>query len=163
MKKKVIFLLMLLILTAIVVFLSSRTGDESVSTDSIVTDSILSGVEATIYKSPNCGCCVGYNAEMEKLGTKTEIVATEDMQEIKDRYDIPRNMESCHTTVIGDYFIEGHIPFEVVEKLLTEKPDIDGIALPNMPSGTPGMPGIKTGPYEIYQLKDGIVSPYITI
>ncbi|GIW66574.1 MAG: hypothetical protein KatS3mg095_0472 [Candidatus Parcubacteria bacterium] len=53
------------------------------------------------------------------------------------------------------YFIEGHIPIEVIQKLLTEKPDIDGIALPGMPSGSPGMPGFKIYPFKIHSVKNG--------
>ena len=52
-------------------------------------------------------------------------------------------MQSCHTTIMGKYFIEGHVPLQAVNKLLKEQPDIDGIALPGMPIGTPGMPGEK--------------------
>ena len=61
------------------------------------------------------------------------------------------------------YFIEGHVPFEAVNKLLKEQPDIDGIALPGMPIGTPGMPGDKDEPFVIYQLKDGKSSVFMTI
>ena len=65
-------------------------------------------------------------------------------------------MEICHTTIIGDYFVEGHVPLEAVEKLLTEKPDIKGIAMPGMPSGSPGMPGAKKGDFVIYAVnRDG--------
>ena len=68
---------------------------------------------------------------------------------------ISTEMESCHTMVIDDYFVEGHMPFEAIEKLLSERPDIDGIALPDMPSGTPGMPGEKIEEWVIYSIKDG--------
>ena len=63
-------------------------------------------------------------------------------------------MESCHTTVMGNYFVEGHIPLEVVNKLLTEKPDIKGIAMPGMPNGSPGMPGVKRGDFVIYAINN---------
>ncbi len=53
------------------------------------------------------------------------------------------------------YFIEGHVPIEAIEKLLTEKPEIDGIALPGMPSGSPGMPGFKLSPFKIHSVKNG--------
>ena len=65
--------------------------------------------------------------------------------------------------IIGKYFIEGHVPLEAVNKLLIEQPNIDGIALPGMPIGTPGMPGDKDEPYVIYQLKDGKSSVFMTI
>ncbi len=121
------------------------------------------GIKATVYKSPACGCCVGYNAFLEEQGFDVEIVEIKDMASIKQKYNIPRSMESCHTTVIGDYFIEGHVPLEAVEKLLEEKPEIDGIALPDMPAGSPGMPGTKKGSYNIYALKDKEISEYMKI
>ncbi|MFC1595264.1 DUF411 domain-containing protein [Patescibacteria group bacterium] len=120
-------------------------------------------INATVYKSPTCGCCIGYMAEAEKSEINVETVTTKDMELIKEQYNIPREMESCHTMIIDDYFVEGHVPFEAIEKLLAEKPDIDGIALPDMPAGSPGMPGIKTGSYEIYQLKDGVYSNFLSI
>ena len=92
-----------------------------------------------------------------------EIVKTSNMSAIKDKYGIPRNSESCHTTIAGDYIIEGHMPVEAINKLLAEQPDIDGIALPDMPAGSPGMPGVKKGSFEIQALKDGSVSEYMSL
>lgn len=117
----------------------------------------------TIYKSPQCGCCVGYSHFMEKQGFEVELVSTNDMEAVKKRFNIPKNMQSCHTTVVGNYFVEGHVPIEAVNRLLEEKPDIDGIALPNMPSGTPGMPGLKVGDYKIYSLSDGIEQEWMVM
>ena len=121
------------------------------------------GQKITVYKSPNCGCCVGYAEELKKEGFNVETVVVEDMSTIKDKYSIPREMESCHTSVIDGYFVEGHVPLSVLKKLTKEKPAIDGVALPNMPAGTPGMPGLKTKQWEIYQSLDGEFSPYLTI
>ncbi len=122
-----------------------------------------SGRSAVVYKSPTCGCCVGYADELEKQGFDVEVVSTEDMSKIKEQFGVPADKQSCHTIAIDDYVVEGHVPMEAVEKLLTEKPDIEGIGLPRMPSGTPGMPGPKRAPYEVYQLSDGAVSSYVTI
>ena len=72
-------------------------------------------------------------------------------------------MQSCHTSILGKYFIEGHVPIEAINKLVKEKPEIDGIVLPGMPIGTPGMPGVKDEPYVIYQLIDGKPSVFMTI
>ena len=119
--------------------------------------------KVTIYKSPQCGCCVGYAAELEKQGYIVETVTTSDMDAVKKKHNIPRNMESCHTMIIGDYFVEGHMPFEAIDKLMAEKPAIDGIALPAMPSGSPGMPGQKREPFSIFSLVDGEVDNYMTI
>ena len=88
---------------------------------------------------------------------------TEDMGSIKEQYGIEEDKQSCHTTVIGDYFVEGHVPLAAVEKLLSEKPAIDGIGLPGMPIGTPGMPGVKQAPYEVYQKNGSDFSPFMTL
>ena len=85
----------------------------------------------------------------------------EDMTSIKQQYHIPEDMLSCHTAVIEDYFVEGHVPVEAIEDMLGEKPDIDGIALPGMPPGSPGMPGEKTGVLEIYAILDGVKSEFV--
>lgn len=122
------------------------------------------GQTVTLYKSPNCGCCTGHAEALEAAGFIVTIEETDNLDAIKQANNIPADGASCHTSVIGDYVVEGHVPLAAIETLLTEKPDIDGIGLAGMPIGTPGMPGIKTAPYEIYQLTDeGEMSPYLTI
>jgi len=79
---------------------------------------------------------------------------------IKSKYGIPHSVMSCHTAVIGDYVVEGHVPSGMVDKLLTERPAIDGLAMVGMPSGSPGMPGPKNETWKIYSIKDGQVSLY---
>ena len=106
---------------------------------------ILAGKRATVYKSPTCGCCAGYVDFLEKNGVEVDIVDSQTLFEFKEEFGVPASQESCHTTVFEDsYVVEGHVPLDTLEKLFTEKPDIKGIALPNMPIGTPGMEGPKT-------------------
>ena len=116
-----------------------------------------------VFKTPSCGCCYGYVLFLEEEKFKVKQTDMRSLHTIKQKYNIPVEMQSCHTTIMGKYFIEGHVPFEAVNKLLKEQPDIDGIALPGMPIGTPGMPGDKDEPYVIYQLKDGKSSVFMTI
>ena len=116
-----------------------------------------------VFKTPSCGCCYGYVLFLEKEKFKVKQTDMRSLHTIKQKYNIPVEMQSCHTTIMGKYFIEGHVPFEAVNKLLKEQPNIDGIALPGMPIGTPGMPGDKDEPYVIYQLKDGKSSVFMTI
>lgn len=107
--------------------------------------------EITVYKSSSCGCCGVYGGYFKREGNSdAEILDMEDVDTIRDQYGVPVGLRSCHTTIVGDYFVEGHIPLEAVEKLLAEKPDIAGIAMPGMPSGSPGMPGAKIGDFVIY-------------
>ena len=129
------------------------------TTDNLAPDE--NGIAVTVYKDPLCGCCGDYIDELKNNGFIVEVVVTEDMQSIRDKYGISTDMESCHTMVIDDYFVEGHMPFEVIEKLLSERPDIDGIALPDMPSGTPGMPGEIRDELIIYSLKNGQIFEFM--
>ncbi|PLX24511.1 hypothetical protein C0580_05025 [Candidatus Parcubacteria bacterium] len=145
MKKISLFILLPIAFIALIYFLfNSKVSDVNVAY----------GQEVTVYKSPTCGCCVNYIGLLEDRGYEVKVVETEDMASIKDKYGVPRDMESCHTSIFGDYVVEGHVPFEVVENMLSEEPDIKGIALPDMPSGSPGMPGPKREPFVIYALSD---------
>ena len=116
-----------------------------------------------VFKTPSCGCCYGYVLFLEDEKFEVKQTDMRSLQSIKQKYNIPVEMQSCHTTIMGKYFIEGHVPIEAINKLLKEQPDIDGIALPGMPIGTPGMPGDKEEPYVIYQLIDGKFSVFMTI
>ena len=116
-----------------------------------------------VFKTPSCGCCYGYVLFLEEKEFNVKQTEMRSLHTIKQKYNIPVEMQSCHTTVMGKYFIEGHVPIEAINKLLKEQPDIDGIALPGMPIGTPGMPGDKDEPYVIYQLTDGKFSVFMTI
>ena len=116
-----------------------------------------------VFKTPSCGCCYGYVLFLEKEKFNVKQTDMRSLHSIKQKYNIPVEMQSCHTTIIGKYFIEGHVPLEAINKLLKDQPSIDGIALPGMPIGTPGMPGKKEEPYVIYQLIDGKFSVFMTI
>lgn len=121
------------------------------------------GSELVMYKSPQCGCCSGHAAALKQAGYDVRVVKSTDLQGLKRSHGVPSDKQSCHTIVVGDYFIEGHVPIEVVNKFLEEKPDVDGIALPGMPLGTPGMPGPKAGDYVIYGIKDGEATEYMRV
>ena len=121
-------------------------------------------VKMELFKSPTCGCCSIYAKHMGDKGFDAKLTDTYDVQAIKTKYNVPAQLSSCHTTIAGDYFVEGHIPLEAVEKLLTEKPDIAGIAMPGMPPGSPGMPGAKQGQFVIFAVgKDGSVNEFMRI
>lgn len=120
--------------------------------------------KATVFFHPTCACCWEYLPYLKRHGFSVEEKSTQDMLSIKEQYQIPPQLESCHTTIIGDYFVEGHVPIEAVRKLLSEKPDILGIALPNMPQGSPGMPGFKRETFKIHSVSpDGAVSEFMSI
>jgi hypothetical protein len=95
----------------------------------------------TVWKSPTCGCCGGWVAYMRGKGYEVVVNDVAEPNVIKQRFDIPGVLYSCHTTKVGDYLVEGHVPEAAVAKLLAERPKLKGIALPGMPDGSPGMDG----------------------
>jgi len=131
----------------------------AVSTSALVVPQIARAtppIPATLYKNPQCSCCEGYAQYLDKNGFKVDVKPTNDLAEISQKAGVPDNLEGCHTMFVGGYVVDGHVPVEVIRKLLKEKPAVAGITLPGMPSGAPGMPGPKTGPWTIYAVsKDG--------
>lgn len=157
--KKIWFLFfgIIIILAGVIIFTAPKTS-------SLETLNNYQG-EIDIHKSLTCGCCSTYVSYFDgKVSPKVNSLDVQNPDEIKEKYGIPSELESCHTTIIGDYFVEGHMPLEAVEKLLKEQPDIKGIALPGMPSGSPGMPGPKSGDFVIYAVNnDGTYNEFMKI
>jgi hypothetical protein len=113
-------------------------------------------IPVTLYKNPSCVCCEGYAQYLDQNGFKVDVKPTNDLAEISRKAGIPEELEGCHTSFIGNYVVDGHVPVKSIRKLLDEKPEIAGITLPGMPPGTPGMFGEKTGPLTIYAVtRDG--------
>ena len=121
---------------------------------------VLQGLTATVYKTQSCGCCKGYVEFLEKHGVTVEAIDTIKLVQIKMDRGVPAPAMNCHTTLIDGYVVEGHVPLRALEQLLTERPDIDGVALPGMPVGTPGMPGQKKAAFDVFALDDGGFEPY---
>ncbi|MEO0536670.1 MAG: DUF411 domain-containing protein [Cyanobacteria bacterium P01_A01_bin.123] len=110
--------------------------------------------ELTVFRSPTCSCCGLWIEHMQAAGFQVKDEVTEDMTAIKQQYDVPTNLASCHTTIGDGYVIEGHIPAEDVQRLLTEQPNIAGIAVPGMPIGSPGMEsGDYIEPYTVFSFE----------
>lgn len=108
------------------------------------------------YKDPQCGCCEGYAAYLRKNGFTVEVKPTNDLAEISRKAGVPSELQGCHTTFVGGYVVDGHVPIKTIRKLLSERPAIAGITLPGMPTGSPGMTGQKNAPFKIYAVtKDG--------
>ena len=108
-----------------------------------------SGPELMVYRSPTCGCCGKWVDHMREAGFEVSVEETMEMSGVKTRTGVPLELSSCHTTVVGDYVIEGHVPADVVKRFLEEAPEVKGIAVPGMPTGSPGMEGPNPRPYAV--------------
>lgn len=102
------------------------------------------------YKDANCGCCGVWIDHIKANGFEPSVTDAPDMQAIKARYKVPGNLASCHTSVVGGYVVEGHVPASDIRRLLKEKPQgIVGLTIPGMPASAPGMDVKPFQPYEV--------------
>ena len=104
----------------------------------------------TVYRSPTCSCCGKWMEHLKQNNFTIKDIPTEDMNAIKHKYGVSDEMASCHTAVVNGYVVEGHVPADDIKALLKAKPNVVGIAVPQMPNGTPGMEmGGKQDPYDV--------------
>ena len=97
-----------------------------------------------VWKGPNCGCCLDWIKIVEKAGFKVVTNETGNT-DVRSKSGIPIELGSCHTARVAGYAIEGHVPVREIQSLLSEKPDVIGLAVPGMPIGSPGMDGVEYG------------------
>ena len=108
--------------------------------------------EMTLYKDPYCGCCSAHAEYLQDQGLTVNMVDVADISRVKMDRGTYKGA-SCHTIVMGNYVIEGHVPIASIRKLWDEQPDIKGIALPGMPLNSPGMGPEKRGSLQIMQIE----------
>jgi hypothetical protein len=105
-----------------------------------------------VWKSPACGCCKDWIAIVQREGFKVQTFE-EGNNAARARFGLPARYGSCHTARVGGYVVEGHVPVREIRRLLVEKPDAIGLAVPGMPVGSPGMDGPDYGgrrdPYDV--------------
>jgi len=117
-----------------------------------------------VWKSPTCGCCRVWMTHLEENGFTVQGHDSGN-NVIRRRLGIPMALASCHTARVGGYAIEGHVPASDIIKLLDQQPDAVGLAVPQMPIGSPGMDGPAYGgrrdPYDVLLVKkDGSSSVF---
>jgi hypothetical protein len=95
--------------------------------------------DMVVYSSPTCGCCGDWVGYVEQHGYTVAVENVQDITIVKEEHNIPQRAWSCHTALVDGYVVEGHVPIEDIERLLSERPDVAGIAVPGMPVGSPGM------------------------
>ncbi len=120
----------------------------------------MAAEQLTVYRSPSCGCCLGWVKYLKVKGFDATVETSDDMGAVKARLHVPGDMQSCHTAVIAGYVVEGHVPVEAIVKLLAERPAVTGIAAPGMPQGSPGMSGAKEH-FEVYSFGPSGVAPFM--
>ena len=104
-----------------------------------------------VIKDPNCGCCSQWIEYLRRNGFEVTVTDTAEQPRISAEMGVPETLRGCHSATIAGYAIEGHVPVEDIRRLLTERPDAKGIAVPGMPVGSPGME------------QGGMRDPYVTV
>ncbi len=106
--------------------------------------------EMTIFRAPGCGCCDSYAAYLQAHGYAVEVIDDRGFHARSIEAGVPADGIGCHLGMIAGYAVSGLVPVEIIERLLTDRPDIDGITLPGMPANAPGMAETKTGTLRVY-------------
>ena len=119
-------------------------------------------VQVTVFKDANCGCCKDWVEHLRKHGFAVTAKDTADVGGVKRTARVPNQLHSCHTAFVNGYVVEGHVPAADIQRLLKEKPQVAGIAVPGMPVGSPGMEvGNRKDPYEVMAFRrDGSTSVF---
>jgi len=117
----------------------------------------------TVYKSPTCGCCRAWVDHMTRAGFRVTVHDTSTLDAVKATRHIPPQLQSCHTADVAGYVIEGHVPADLIERLVRERPAIAGLAVPGMPMGSPGMEGGRRDAYQVLTFdRSGRTTVYAT-
>lgn len=120
------------------------------------------GISLTMYHSPTCGCCVNWAKYLEDHGAEVTMEETMNVYGIKRDHGVSNELSSCHTAVVDGYVIEGHVPVEDIVRLLEERPDAIGLAVPGMPQNSPGMDMPSDEEYQTVLFDEESVTVYNT-
>ncbi|GMV06893.1 MAG: hypothetical protein AMXMBFR53_31680 [Gemmatimonadota bacterium] len=117
-----------------------------------------------VYKTEGCGCCNGWVEHLQAAGFQVDARNVADLMSVKRDAGVPASHSSCHTALVDGYVVEGHVPADVVKRMLAERPEVAGIAVPGMPIGSPGMEGPNPRPYDVLAFdRKGGSSVYTTV
>jgi len=111
--------------------------------------------DVTVYKTVSCSCCGKWVDHLKRNGLNVEVIIVNETDSVRSRLGVPRELASCHSAVAGNYWVEGHVPADLVTRLLEEQPtDIKGISVPGMPPGSPGMESPRPVEYQVISVDD---------
>ena len=102
-----------------------------------------------VHKVTGCGCCEAWAQLVRVAGYVVTVEEHGDLGPIRRQLGVPEALAGCHTAVLGTWLIEGHVPAAAIDRLLTERPQVRGLAVPGMPMGSPGMPSGTPATYEV--------------
>lgn len=121
------------------------------------------GRAVTLYRQEGCSCCATYRDYLGENGFTVDMKTVDDLEPVRQRYGIPDEAVGCHTSTVDGYIVEGHVPIEAIERVLSERPELDGISVVGMPANAPGMGEPNGQPLEILSFGNGRVGDYMSV
>lgn len=118
-------------------------------------------VSVTVFKDPACRCCSGWVTHLERAGFRVSVAEPGNREMMRRAAGIGDSLASCHTAVVGDYVVEGHVPPGEIARLVIERPAIGGLTVPGMPAGSPGMESSVRARYTVRAVtRQGVVTTF---
>lgn len=140
---------------------SPGSGAERARVPAMSAAAAASASRVTVYKNPTCQCCEKWVDHLRKHGFEVVVHTATNLEEVKADAGVPEALATCHTALVGGYVVEGHVPADVIQRLLRERPAVAGIAVPGMPQGVPGMDGPVKDRYDVIAFaRDGTSRVY---
>lgn len=146
------FTLLLTVSLVCLWFSTTISAELRIDPQSTFGQMIHSTQDMKVFKTPHCGCCNDWIRHVEAAGIGVEVVdvSHESLDRIKQQGGLQAGLGSCHTAFIDGYLIEGHVPVQDIQRLLTEALPVRGLSVPGMPIGSPGMEmGERFDPYHV--------------
>ncbi len=112
---------------------------------------VPAATKVTMYRSAGCGCCLKWAEAARAAGYQVAVVNAPDIMAVKAKLGVPTELTACHTSIASGYVLEGHVPFDAVNRLLRDRPAVRGIGVPGMPVGAPGME-VPSGAVQPFQV-----------
>lgn len=117
----------------------------------------------TLYRKEGCSCCATYADYLRENGFTVDMNTLDDLDSIREQYGIPEAGVGCHTSVVDGYVVEGHVPVEAIDRLLSDRPALDGISVVGMPTNSPGMGDPNGEPLDVLSFRGGRVADYMSV
>lgn len=138
--------------------ISAQTTEETAAP--VAAESGDPSNQITIWRDPSCGCCDAYAEYLEANGYQVTRIDDRNFDKASISVGVPEKGLGCHLAKIEDYYVSGLVPVDILERLVTEQPEITGITLPGMPANAPGMARDKTGTLKTYAFGEGGITAY---
>lgn len=139
---------------------SAQDSGRATPTDAAAAEQTVPSKQITIWRDPSCGCCDAYAEYLEGNGYQVTRIDDPNFDRRSVEAGVPEQGLGCHLAEIDGYYVSGLVPAEIIERLVTERPEIAGITLPGMPANAPGMAPEKTGTLKTYAFGEGGVTVY---